>query len=359
MMNDNFFRSSGSAIAIRRISQALVNVEYCVAGTGDRGPENLSWVPSGRYACFDLKTSNPFRLISELNRFRSWFKERGCSLVHCHHRRLAALLNAWGLPVLYTGQNAFPAEKWFRWLHPKYMTAITPSVAENILANTGTQTLAVIGNPADFPDEPPVVDLERVKSRAVCIARLDPVKGHKHLLAAWKMLFDRGYHCELHLVGEGPLREELEVQARRDGISHLVHFRGFQANVVEIVKTSLFAILASETEGQGIVTLEAASAGRASLLTAVPGSLDLLPPDRRLKNGIPYGDVPSLAEALGQWFASPEEVVREGQTFFSFLKQSSDARLIAERYEDLYRTFLKTYHGKQVATGLPLGEQAN
>ena len=58
MMNDNFYRSSGAAIAIRRISLALTDVEYCVAGCKDDGlPEDLSWVPAGKYQRFDLKTS--------------------------------------------------------------------------------------------------------------------------------------------------------------------------------------------------------------------------------------------------------------------------------------------------------------
>ena len=47
MMNDNFYRSSGAAIAIRRISQALTDVDCCVAGCVDDGvSEDLSWVPA-------------------------------------------------------------------------------------------------------------------------------------------------------------------------------------------------------------------------------------------------------------------------------------------------------------------------
>jgi glycosyltransferase involved in cell wall biosynthesis len=345
MMNDSYYRASGSAIAVRRIAESLIDTNYFIAGAGDRLPEDLSWIAPGRYRQFDLKNSNPVRTLLELKRFKSWFTEHGCDLVHCHHRRLAVLLELVGIPVLYTAHNAFPRSAWFRWLHPRRMTAVTPSVAENILANTGTSVLAVIGNPTIFPVAPPSVDLKAVKRRAVCIARLDPVKGHTHLLTAWKLLLERGYAYELDLVGEGPLRWELEQQARRDGLLHLVQFCGFSPNVTSIIETSLFAILVSETEGQGIVTLEAAAAGRASLLTAVPGSIDLLPPERRLRNGLGYGNVRQLADTLQEWFDKPAEVVREGLIFFDFLKRSSEASTIGGQYEQVYRDALGTSGG--------------
>ena len=341
MMNDNFYRSSGAAIAIRRISQALTNVDYCVAGCVDDAlSEDLSWVPAGRYECFDLKSSNPIRVVSELIRFKRWFKLQGCGLVHCHHRRVSVLLQAAGFPVLYTGQFAFPYAVWFRWLHPRQMTAITPSVARNLFETTGRKALACIGNPAHFPTTPPGMELDKVKSRAVCIARLDPVKGHAYLLAAWKMLRDRGYHYELDLVGEGPLRSELEAQVQRDGTQELIRFLGFTTDVSSIIGNSLFAVLVSEMEGQGIVTLEAAALGRPSLLTAVPGSVDLLPPGRRLRNAVSFGNVKELADALEEWFAHPEDVIGEGERFFHFLKASSDPSRIAREYGEVYQQIL-------------------
>jgi glycosyltransferase involved in cell wall biosynthesis len=341
MMNDNFYRSSGAAIAIRRISQALTDVDYCVAGcVDDSASEDLSWVPAGRYEGFDLKSSNPVRIVSELIRFKRWFKRQSCDLVHCHHRRVSVLVQAAGLPVLYTGQFAFQYAVWFRWLRPRRTTAITPSVARNLFETTGRKPLACIGNPANFPKTPPGIELDRVKSRAVCIARLEPVKGHANLLAAWKLLRDRGYHYELDLVGEGSLRSELEAQAQRDGTQELIRFLGFKTDVSNIIGDSLFAVLVSEVEGQGIVTLEAAAVGRPSLLTAVPGSVDLLPPGRRLRNGVRFGNVEELADTLEDWFARPEDVVEEGERFFHFLKASSDPGRIAREYREVYQQIL-------------------
>jgi len=343
LMNDHYYRSSGVAMAIRRIAEAAPpDVEYWFAGCGSEVyREDLSWIPADRYRRFSLKSSNPIRILVELVRLKAWLKSNQCELVHCHHRRITALLQLAGIPVLYTGQLAFPYAAWFRVLGPRFATAITPSVASNLIETTGRKPMACIGNPAGFPDSIPVIDLERVKNRAVCIARLEPIKGHTHLLSAWKILYDRGYHYQLSLVGEGSLRAELEIQAKRDGIEGLVHFCGFTNDVSTYVTDSLFAILASEVEGQGIVTLEAAGLGKASILTAVTGSIDLLPPNRRLPNGVPYGDPMALADAIEQWFLDPEEVVREGERFFRFLKASSNPHDIAQGYRRTYKQVLE------------------
>ena len=338
MMNDNFYRGSGAATAIRRIALAMTDVEFCVAACASDGrSEDLSWVPEARHAKFDLKSSNPVQVIKELHYFKRWFREHGCDLVHCHHRRIAVLLQLAGIQVLYTGHLAFPYSMWFRWLHPRNMTAVSASVAANIYETTGRMALASIGNPFQFPETAQQVNLKAVQNRAVCVARLEPVKGHKHLLGAWKILVDRGHKYELDLVGEGSLKSELEAQIARDGLQKFIRFRGFTNDVPSVIVESLFAVLASSVEGQPIVTLESAAMARASLLTAVPGSVDVIPPDHRLKNGVAFGDDVALADAIEDWFSRPEEVVEEGMRFFNFLKASSDPVTIANQYKRVYQ----------------------
>lgn len=338
MLNDNFYRSSGVGIAIRRIAKSLTEVDFVVAaGEIDERSQDLAWIHEERFAQFNLKTSNPIIVLRELRRFKRWFRANQCDLVHCHHRRMAVIIQMIGVPVLYTGHLAFPYQSWFKWFHPRRMTAVTHSVAANILETTGQEVLACISNPAVFPEACPAINMAKVDGRAICIARLEPIKGHVHLLAAWKILLDRGHRYTLDLVGEGTLYEPLKAQIERDGLSDLVRFVGFTSDVSSVINNALFAVLASEMEGQGIVTLEAAAMGRPSLLTAIPGSIDLLPPDRRLPNGVAFGDVTALADALEAWFANPVEVVEEGQRFFRFLKSSSDPSTIAVEYTKVYR----------------------
>jgi glycosyltransferase involved in cell wall biosynthesis len=96
----------------------------------------------------------------------------------------------------------------------------------------------------------------------------------------------------------------------------------------------------SEVEGKPLAALEAAAMGRPTLLTAVPGSIDILPPDRMLKNGLKFGDVNELADALQDWFARPKDVVEEGARFFSFLSESHAPTNIANQYKRVYKQML-------------------
>lgn len=344
MMNDNFYRSSGAAKAIRRISQALTDVDYCFAACkNNEDLEDVSWVLDGKFERFDLKSPNPALVIRELIRFKRWLVLQRCDLVHCHHRRLAVLLQLVRVPVLYTGHLAFQPAAWFRWLHPRKMTAVSRSVAKNIFETTGREVLCCINNPVQFPTDPPQIDVRIVRNRAVCIARLEPIKGHTYLLAAWKLLCDRGYHYELDLVGEGSLRSQLEAQAERDGLQAIVRFHGFTDDVSTFINRSMFAVLVSEVEGQPLAALEAAAMGRPTLLTAVPGSIDVLPPDGTLRNGIEYAKVEALADVLEEWFQQPAEVIKEGQRFFHFLRASSDSSTIAREYKETYQTAIAQY----------------
>jgi hypothetical protein len=80
--------------------------------------------------------------------------------------------------------------------------------------------------------------------------------------------------------------------------------------------------------------------GRPSLLIAVPGSIDLLPPARKLPNGFVSGKIERTADLLEEWFARPEDVIEEGAEFFNNLRKSSEPHAVAERYNEVYRRII-------------------
>jgi N-acetylglucosaminyldiphosphoundecaprenol N-acetyl-beta-D-mannosaminyltransferase len=93
MMNDNFHRSNGAGIAIRRICQSLTGVDFVVAGAGDWAPEELSWVPEGKYQRFHFKTRNPLRRAS-LHRQRP--EQAECGPAHIDASSARIVLHASG-----------------------------------------------------------------------------------------------------------------------------------------------------------------------------------------------------------------------------------------------------------------------
>jgi glycosyltransferase involved in cell wall biosynthesis len=344
VVNPNYYRSSGVTVSIRRIYEHLPAAEitqyFVDCGYGNETAET-SWMPRNRLATFALMSLNPATLARAAAAFLRWLEENDIRVVHVHHRRLAMLLNWMRLfhdyKLIYTGNLTYRFEFWFWLFCPKIATGVSQSVVKNIRRTTRAAQIHLISNACEFPAQCPALDSARVGSTAICIGRLDPVKGHDKLLEAWRMLLDRGRQCRLLLIGEGVLREALQSKCKALGIDHAVEFRGFRENVISQIEEALFAVLPSQVEGQAIVTIESATRGRGSLVTDVDGSRDCVPPDHVLPNLVRFGDVAGLADALEAWFARPDLAVAEGRVFFDYLQQSSSSAFVADQFRTLYR----------------------
>lgn len=344
VINPNYYRSSGVTVAIRRIHEAVqphgVRNSFISCGYGDE-EEDVSWISPDRLRRLNLMSAHPLVFWRSVRQLKRLLDQWNIDMIHVHHRRLSMVLSALQpllrRPVLYSGNLTYGFSAPFWLMSPRRAIAVTPSVRDNILSTTRTRDVEILGNPTPFPDQCPGIDLAQVSRRAVCVARLVPVKGHQTLIEAWGLLRDRGVDAELVLIGEGPLRETLEQQCKALGLGDRVVFRGYVADVAGEYARSLFAVLVSSIEGQGIVTIEAAAAGRASLLTDVDGSRDCLPQERRLPNGLPYGDAGALAEALAVWFADPAAVAEEGRRFFEFHRAVNSSQVLGLKYTEIYK----------------------
>jgi glycosyltransferase involved in cell wall biosynthesis len=345
VVNPNYYRSSGVTVAIKQISHAMAHLgidNYFVdCHYGSQG-ESYDWLTQERLFNFRLMSSNPLVLIDQSLKFVIWIKERQIKIVHVHHRRLASLLyllqGLGRFRMVYTGHLTYPFALWFWLLSPDLMTAVSESVAKNISETTRAKSIVTISNPVTFPELCPPIPQHIDTAAAICIARLDPVKGHDNLIKAWKILADRGHTYQLHLVGEGVLEGSLRSLVTKLGLDNLIFFKGFINNVQEHIKNYLFAVLVSSVEGLGIVTVEAASCGRASLLTDVDGSRDCIPIGHVLSNGVPYGDVTKLAGALVYCSGHPKETLNEGEIFFHFHKKRSSPDIVGAQYLSVYES---------------------
>jgi len=105
---------------------------------------------------------------------------------------------------------------------------------------------------------------------AVYVGRLSEEKGVRTLLDAWRHV--DGF--PLKILGDGPLRHELEEQARRGALS--AEFLGFRPreDILEVVGNADVQVIPSECyEGFPIVVLEAYACGTPILASRI-GSLD-------------------------------------------------------------------------------------
>ena len=152
--------------------------------------------------------------------------------------------------VMESAEEAFALGR----IRPKSLRVITnPCPVESI------QTLAQESDP-DIPDKPYIVN----------VARLVPQKGHALLMEAFARA---DIPHQLVIVGEGPLREELEQKARDLGIADRVLFAGKRRNPYPWMRRADLFVLASEYEGLGIVLTEALACGTPILSTDSRGGV--------------------------------------------------------------------------------------
>lgn len=94
----------------------------------------------------------------------------------------------------------------------------------------------------------------------VCVARFSEEKNHNLLLSAASLLQNAGFLFRLRLIGDGPLRPQLEEVVKRQGLDEIVDFFGVCNNVPEILARSDAFVLTSKFEGTPNSILEACMA---------------------------------------------------------------------------------------------------
>jgi glycosyltransferase involved in cell wall biosynthesis len=105
------------------------------------------------------------------------------------------------------------------------------------------------------------------------IARLVEQKDHPTLLKAFAMYCNNFSDTYLIIVGDGSLKDELIQLAAELGINEKVCWLGHRTDIPEVLNNMDVFILASKTEGFGLVLLEAMSRGLpiiGSKSTAIP-----------------------------------------------------------------------------------------
>lgn len=150
------------------------------------------------------------------------------------------------------------------------------------------------------------------------VCRLDNQKGVDVLLQATKLLRERQPYFRLWIVGDGPLRSQLEMQARECDLESHVKFFGFRQDVPQMMLASDLFVLASRYEAMPIAILEALAAGLPCVVSNVGEN------SRVVHHGqtgliVPSENPVALASALEELLGNQE--IRE-QMRANALKQS-------------------------------------
>ena len=136
---------------------------------------------------------------------------------------------------------------------------------------------------------------------ALVLGNVAALVGHKDQATLLRALAAISAATPLHvllILGEGELRDELEVLARRLGLGHdRLRFLGFRQNIYDYYRLFDIFVMSSKEEGLGTAVLDAMAAGLPVVATAGGGIPEMIVPER---GGllVPVGDSDALAAAL-------------------------------------------------------------
>ncbi|MDA0834759.1 MAG: glycosyltransferase [Planctomycetota bacterium] len=139
----------------------------------------------------------------------------------------------------------------------------------------------------------------------VTVGRLVSVKGLSDLLTAAHLLHQRGVVPKISIIGDGPLRQELERQRDRLGLADVVQFVGAQnqEQLANWYRAANYVIHPSLSEGIPNVLLEAMQCGSRFIASQVGGIPEIADPN--FDRLVPAGDPTALANAIEEQLQIP------------------------------------------------------
>ncbi|MEO6761254.1 MAG: glycosyltransferase family 4 protein [Candidatus Saccharimonadales bacterium] len=178
------------------------------------------------------------------------------------------------------------------------------------------------------------------------VGRLERRKGVKYLLKAMQLLQARQPDTKLWLVGDGPDRDKLQMQAKELGLNN-VKFYGYvdEAEKIDLLaKADLFCAPAIFGESFGIVLLEAMASGLVTVAGDNPGYSSVMQGVGNLSLVDPK-DTLEFARRL-QLLLNVDELREVWQEWAAKYVKQFDYPKVVDNYEAVYKRALKTYGPK-------------
>jgi glycosyltransferase involved in cell wall biosynthesis len=251
--------------------------------------------------------------VADLRAFAALYRlirEEEFDIVHTHMSKAALLggLAGWlgGAPVVVNtahnlGSIALP-KAWLRglfWLYDKLLLSITADSVITVTDRLRAEVVArrIVGSsrvraiPNGLRPRPTLDDTEAGEARNALlaeigagpgtlvvgsVARLVWFKGLDALIAALPAVAEACPECRLVLVGDGPMRAQLEQQAQALGVGERVAFLGERHDVERMLPAFDVFTLPSVSEGMPMTILEAMQASRPVVATSVGGVPELV-----------------------------------------------------------------------------------
>jgi glycosyltransferase involved in cell wall biosynthesis len=166
------------------------------------------------------------------------------------------------------------------------------------------------------------------------VARLVDIKDQATLIRAFQIVKKNYPYAELHLLGDGPLRQKLELLATQLELGRSTTFHGASPNVAGFLSGLDLFVLSSLSEGLPIAVLEAMAAGLPIVSTRV-GGISEVAAEHSVAAYCPPGNPKALADAM-QSILDPQRMNDMGRAGQSTARESFTMEAMSASYEALY-----------------------
>lgn len=169
------------------------------------------------------------------------------------------------------------------------------------------------------------------------VGRLAPQKRLPDLIWGAQLLRQFDPRAHLLIIGDGPLRGELEYYARDVEVSRHVHFLGHRADAASLLHLVDVFWLGSEFEGMSNSLMEAMSCGRPVVVSDIPPNRELV---RHGQDGwlVNLGDSPGFAQFTSQLLRDSALAQRMGESGAQRMREGFSVTAMVQRYAELIRS---------------------
>jgi glycosyltransferase involved in cell wall biosynthesis len=169
------------------------------------------------------------------------------------------------------------------------------------------------------------------------VARLDSIKNHRCLIKAMKKVAARFPDALLLVIGDGPLRTELEELVSFVRLNNNIKFLGTRNDIPRLLSVLDIFVLCSLSEGLPLTILEAMAAGKPIVATDVGGIPEII------KDGIdgiiiPSDDSDRLAEAISELLRDKRKRHEMGAKARMKFEEKFTIQTMVKSYEELYES---------------------
>jgi len=172
------------------------------------------------------------------------------------------------------------------------------------------------------------------------VGRLTPPKDHATFLKAAALILQEAPQARFLIVGDGPLRNELEVQAQKIGLGKALVFAGLRTDIPAVLAALDVLVFSSLWEGLPVALLEGMAAARPVVATAVGGIPEVVVADKS-DFLVPPGDPNALSQACLRLASDPAARRSMGRAGLEQVRAHYSIDVMIDRTAALYAKLLQ------------------